>query len=72
MPTFEDAFQDYMSANPNRSESTNQLYNYEAKRYLGIGCPARWTPSRAGTSSLASTRSPLTTDGRQPTVRFPF
>ena len=30
MPTFEDAFQDYMSANPNRSESTNQLYNYEA------------------------------------------
>ena len=31
MPTFEDAFQDYMSANPNRSESTNQLYNYEAR-----------------------------------------
>ena len=24
MPTSEDAFQDYMSANPNRSESTNQ------------------------------------------------
>ena len=35
MPTFEDAFQDYMSANPNGSESTNQLYNYEAKHYLG-------------------------------------
>ena len=35
MPTSEDAFQDYMSANPNRSESTNQLYNYEARRYLG-------------------------------------
>ena len=35
MPTFEDAFQDYMSANPNRSESTNQLYNYEARHYLG-------------------------------------
>ena len=34
MPTFEDAFQDYMSANPNRSESTNQLYNYDAKHYL--------------------------------------
>ena len=25
----------YMSANPIRSESTNQLYNYEAKHYLG-------------------------------------
>ena len=35
MPTFEDAFQDYMSADPNRSESTNQLYNYGAKHNLG-------------------------------------
>ncbi len=35
MPTLGDAFEDYMSANPNRSKRTNELYRYEAKRYLG-------------------------------------
>ena len=40
MSTFEDTFQDYMSANTNRSESTNQLYNYEARHYLwGLAVP---------------------------------
>ena len=35
MPTLGDAFEDYMNANPNRSRRTNELYRYEAKRYLG-------------------------------------
>ena len=35
MPTLGDAFEDYMTANPNRSRRTNELYRYEAKRYLG-------------------------------------
>ena len=35
MPTLGDAFEDYMVANPNRSRRTNELYRYEAKRYLG-------------------------------------
>ena len=35
MPTLGDAFEDYMLANPNRSKRTNELYRYEAKRYLG-------------------------------------
>ena len=35
MPTLGDAFEDYMTANPNRSKRTNELYRYEAKRYLG-------------------------------------
>ena len=35
MPTLGDAFEDYMAANPNRSKRTNELYRYEARRYLG-------------------------------------
>jgi len=35
IPTIGDAFEDYMAANPNRSPRTNELYRYEAKRYLG-------------------------------------
>ena len=35
MPTLGDAFEDYMGANPNRSKRTDELYRYEAKRYLG-------------------------------------
>ena len=35
MPTLGEAFEDYMAANPNRSKRTNELYRYEAKRYLG-------------------------------------
>ena len=35
MPTLGDAFEDYMAVNPNRSRRTNELYRYEAKRYLG-------------------------------------
>ena len=35
MATLGDAFEEYMKANPNRSESTNQLYRFEAQRYLG-------------------------------------
>ena len=35
MPALGDAFEDYMTANPNRSKRTNELYRYEAKRYLG-------------------------------------
>ena len=34
-PTLGDAFDDYMAANPNRSKRTNELYRYEANRYLG-------------------------------------
>ena len=35
MPTLGDAFEQYMTVNPNRSKRTNELYRYEAKRYLG-------------------------------------
>ena len=35
MPTIGDAFEDYMAANPSRSPRTNELYRYEADRYLG-------------------------------------
>ena len=35
MPTLGDTFEEYMTANPNRSKRTNELYRYEAKRYLG-------------------------------------
>lgn len=35
MPTLADAFEDYMTANPYRSKRTDELYRYEAKRYLG-------------------------------------
>ena len=35
MPTLADAFDEYMKANPQRSEATNQLYRFEAERYLG-------------------------------------
>jgi len=35
MPTLADAFEDYMAANPNRSPRTDELYRYEANRYLG-------------------------------------
>ena len=35
MPTLGDAFEDYMAVNPNRARRTNELYRYEAKRYLG-------------------------------------
>ena len=35
MPTLGDAFEDYMTANPNRSKRTNELYRYDSKRYLG-------------------------------------
>ena len=35
VPTLGDIFQDYMSSNPNRKPSTNELYQYEMKRYLG-------------------------------------
>ena len=35
MPTLADAFEEYMAVNPNRSKRTNELYRYEANRYLG-------------------------------------
>ena len=35
MPTLADAFDEYMKANPSRSKATNQLYTFEAERYLG-------------------------------------
>ncbi|MDD9981141.1 MAG: integrase arm-type DNA-binding domain-containing protein, partial [Gammaproteobacteria bacterium] len=35
MPTLGDVFEQYMAANPNRSKRTNELYRYEANRYLG-------------------------------------
>ena len=35
MPMLGDTFEEYMTANPNRSKLTNELYRYEAKRYLG-------------------------------------
>ena len=39
MPMIGDAFEDYMTANPNRSKRTNELYRYEAKRCLGDWLP---------------------------------
>ena len=35
MPILKDAFEEYMAVNPNRSKRTNELYRYEANRYLG-------------------------------------
>ena len=35
MPTLDETFEQYMAANPNRSKRTNELYRYEANRYLG-------------------------------------
>ena len=35
MPTLGDAFEEYMAVNPNRSKRTDELYRYEANRYLG-------------------------------------
>ena len=35
MPTLVDAFEEYMAVNPNRSKRTDELYRYEANRYLG-------------------------------------
>ena len=35
VPTLGDIFQAHMSSNPNRKASTNRLYRYEMKRYLG-------------------------------------
>ena len=35
MPTLDHTFEQYMAANPNRSKRTNELYRYEANRYLG-------------------------------------
>ena len=35
MPTLGDVFEEYMAVNPNRSKRTNELYRYEANRYLG-------------------------------------
>ena len=34
MPTFGGAFEDYMAVNPHRSGRTDELYRYEANRYL--------------------------------------
>ena len=39
MPTLGDVFEQYMAANPNRSKRTNELYRYEANRYLGDWLP---------------------------------
>ena len=39
MPTLADTFEQYMAANPNRSKRTNELYRYEANRYLGDWLP---------------------------------
>ena len=39
MPTLGDAFEEYMAVNPNRSKRTNELYRYEANRYLGNWLP---------------------------------
>ncbi|MCE2521136.1 MAG: DUF4102 domain-containing protein [Alphaproteobacteria bacterium] len=35
MPTLRDAFEGCMASNPNRSRRTDELYRYEANRYLG-------------------------------------
>ncbi len=35
MPSLRDAFEEHMAVNPNRSKRTNELYHYEANRYLG-------------------------------------
>ena len=34
MPSLGDAFEDYMAANPSRSQTTNKLYRYQANRHL--------------------------------------
>ena len=39
MPTLGETFEQYMAANPNRSKRTNELYRYEANRYLGDWLP---------------------------------
>ena len=39
MPSLGDVFEQYMTANPNRSKRTNELYRYEANRYLGDWLP---------------------------------
>ena len=39
MPTLGDVFEQFMASNPNRSERTNKLYQYEAKRFLGDWLP---------------------------------
>ncbi|MCY4408644.1 MAG: tyrosine-type recombinase/integrase [Rhodospirillaceae bacterium] len=39
MPTLDETFEQYMAANPNRSKRTNELYRYEANRYLGDWLP---------------------------------
>ena len=39
MPALGDVFEQYMAANPARSERTNKLYRYEANRYLGDWLP---------------------------------
>ena len=35
MPTLGVVFEEYMAVNPNRSKRTDELYRYEANRYLG-------------------------------------
>ena len=35
MPALDETFEQYMAANPTRSKRTNELYRYEANRYLG-------------------------------------
>ena len=66
MPTLRDAFEDYMTANPNRSKRTDELYRYEANRYLGDWLSARSTPSSAETWRPASTGSPGITAAADP------
>ena len=39
MPTLGGTFEQYMAANSNRSKRTNELYRYEANRYLGDWLP---------------------------------
>ena len=38
-PRLGETFEQYMAANPNRSKRTNELYRYEANRYLGDWLP---------------------------------
>ena len=39
MPTLGDVFEQFMAANPDRSERTNKLYRFQANRYLGDWLP---------------------------------
>ena len=39
MPALGDVFEQFMAANPDRSERTNVLYRYQANRYLGDWLP---------------------------------